>query len=200
MFVSGLTQSAVSPTFERTQIRNASYHPHNFHFQPLCSHDPASFPAPVWIQAQVSLTPKSGFRLSVLYWGQRRPSSLNSSTCVCKFSGYGQNNAFHLYPPCVCVCGWVGGCSITFNSVALQASLSMEFSRQEYWSGLPFPPLGDLSYPGIKPTSLALADVFIITARPGKTIPIEKTVCLVFTPAGWIHSVWLFACIDGSPL
>ena len=31
--------------------------------------------------------------------------------------------------------------------------LSMEFSRQEYWSGLPFPSLGDLSDPGIKPTS-----------------------------------------------
>ena len=35
-----------------------------------------------------------------------------------------------------------------------QASLSMGFSRQEYWSGLPFPPPGDLSDPGIKPVSL----------------------------------------------
>ena len=34
-----------------------------------------------------------------------------------------------------------------------QASLFMEFSRQEYWSGLPFPPLGDLPYPGIEPGS-----------------------------------------------
>ena len=33
--------------------------------------------------------------------------------------------------------------------------LSMEFSRQEYWSGLPFPPLGDLPDPGIEPMSLA---------------------------------------------
>ena len=31
----------------------------------------------------------------------------------------------------------------------------MEFSREEYWSGLPFPTLGDLPKPGIKPTSLA---------------------------------------------
>jgi len=31
----------------------------------------------------------------------------------------------------------------------------MEFSRQEYWSGLPFPPSGDLLDPGIKPESLA---------------------------------------------
>ena len=36
--------------------------------------------------------------------------------------------------------------------VAHQAVLSMEFSRQEYWSGLPFPPPGDLPDPGIEPT------------------------------------------------
>ena len=39
-------------------------------------------------------------------------------------------------------------------TVAHQAPLSMEFSRQEYWSGLPFPSLGDLPNPGIEPTSL----------------------------------------------
>ena len=36
-----------------------------------------------------------------------------------------------------------------------QAPLSMEFSGQEYWSGLPCPPPGDLPNPGIKPTSPA---------------------------------------------
>ena len=39
-------------------------------------------------------------------------------------------------------------------TVARQAPLSMEFSRQEYWSGLPFPPPGDLPHPGIEPASL----------------------------------------------
>ena len=38
-------------------------------------------------------------------------------------------------------------------TVARQAPLSMEFSRQKYWSGLPFPPPGDLPNPGIKPMS-----------------------------------------------
>ena len=38
--------------------------------------------------------------------------------------------------------------------VACQAPLSMEFSRQEYWSGLPFPSPGDLPNPGIEPSSL----------------------------------------------
>ena len=41
-------------------------------------------------------------------------------------------------------------------TVAYEAPLSMEFSRQEYWSGLPFPSPGDLSDPGIKPGSPAL--------------------------------------------
>ena len=35
-----------------------------------------------------------------------------------------------------------------------QASLSMEFSRQDFWNGLPFPPLGDLPNSRIKPVSL----------------------------------------------
>ena len=42
-------------------------------------------------------------------------------------------------------------------TVAHQASLSMEFSRQEYWSGLPCPPPGDLSDPEIKPGSPTLS-------------------------------------------
>ena len=41
-------------------------------------------------------------------------------------------------------------------TVAHQAPLSMEFSRQEYWSGWPFPSTGDLPDPGIKPRSPAL--------------------------------------------
>ena len=44
----------------------------------------------------------------------------------------------------------------TLWTVACQTSLSMRLSRQEYWSGLPFPFPGDLSGPGIKPRSLAL--------------------------------------------
>ena len=43
---------------------------------------------------------------------------------------------------------------VTPWTVAHQAPLSMEFSRQEYWSGLPFPSSRDLPNPGIKPTAL----------------------------------------------
>ena len=43
------------------------------------------------------------------------------------------------------------------------APLSMELSRQEYWSGLPFPSPGDCPNPGIEPVSLALAGIFFTT-------------------------------------
>ena len=47
--------------------------------------------------------------------------------------------------------------------VSHEASLSMEFSRQEYWRGLPFPAPGDLPGPGIEPGSPALqADSFLL--------------------------------------
>ena len=43
---------------------------------------------------------------------------------------------------------------VTLWTVAPQAPLSLGFSRQEYWSGLPFPSPGDLPDPGIEPESL----------------------------------------------
>ena len=57
---------------------------------------------------------------------------------------------------------WTGTC---------QAPLSMEFFRQQYWSGLPFPSSGNLPDPGIEPTSLlspSLACGFFTIASPGK--------------------------------
>ena len=49
-----------------------------------------------------------------------------------------------------------------------QAPLSMGFSRQEYWSGLPFPSPGDLHDPGIKPGSPALQADSLPSKPPGK--------------------------------
>ena len=53
---------------------------------------------------------------------------------------------------------------VTPWTVAHQAPLSMGFSRQEDWSGLPCPSPGDLPDPAIKPTSLALAGGFFTTS------------------------------------
>ena len=68
-------------------------------------------------------------------------------------------------------------CSVVSNSVtpwtvAYQVPLSMEFSRQEYWSGFPFPTPGYLPDPGIEPASLVSPPLagFLTTARPGKPL------------------------------
>ena len=51
---------------------------------------------------------------------------------------------------------------------ACQVPLFMEFSKQEHWSGLPFPFAGDLPNPGIKPQCPALAGRFFTPEPPGK--------------------------------
>ena len=53
-------------------------------------------------------------------------------------------------------------------TVARQAFLSMGFSRQKYWSGLPFPPSGDLSNPGIEPRSPEVQADSLPAEPPGK--------------------------------
>ena len=53
-------------------------------------------------------------------------------------------------------------------TAALQAPLSTGFSKQEYWSGLSFPPLQDLPNPGVEPASPALAGRFFTTEPPGE--------------------------------
>ena len=56
----------------------------------------------------------------------------------------------------------------TLWTVAYQASPSMGFSRQEYWSGLPFPSPGDLPDPGIEPGSPTLEADALTSEPPGK--------------------------------
>ena len=57
---------------------------------------------------------------------------------------------------------------VTPWTVACKAPLFMGFPRQEYWSGLPFPPSGDLPDPGIESSSPASAGIFFTTEPPGK--------------------------------
>ena len=59
---------------------------------------------------------------------------------------------------------------ITTWAAALQAPLSIGFSRQEYWSELPFPSPGDLPNPGIRPASSALQADSLPSEPPGKPI------------------------------
>ena len=66
-----------------------------------------------------------------------------------------------------CSCSVLSNSSVTPWTVAHQAPLSMGFSRQEYWRGLPFPFLGDLPNPGIKLTSPALPVDSLLLSHQG---------------------------------
>ena len=89
-----------------------------------------------------------------------------SSTALCNFSpspSFPSVKQGHVHAKCVSH----GGLGATPWTAARQPSLSMEFSRQEYGSGLPCPPLEDLLNLGINPTSLmspASADRFFTTS------------------------------------
>ena len=65
----------------------------------------------------------------------------------------------------------LGIVTVTPLTVACQASLSLKFSRQEYWSGLPFPSTEELPNPGIEPWS---------AASQGDSLPFELRINDVF--------------------
>ena len=98
--------------------------------------------------------------------------------------------------PCDCIVlsPWEDKSKIFWSGIwECQAPLSMGFSRQEYWSGLPFPSPGDLLDPGIKPrspVSPALADGFVTTSTTWKAhVPLVATVqldSLGLEDRGWV--------------
>ena len=77
---------------------------------------------------------------------------------------------------------------VTPWTVAYKAPLSMEFSRQEYMSGLPFPSPGDLPDPGIKPRSPALQADTLLSEPPGKL----QIICLIPSKRITYFSFFLF--------
>ena len=87
----------------------------------------------------------------------------------------------------------------TVWTIARQAPLFMVLSQQEYWSGLPFPPPGDLPDPGIKPASPALAGGFFTPERPGK--PISKYIWLLrhFPNIKYLDSFHFLILVERPP-
>ena len=87
-----------------------------------------------------------------------------SSVVACQCSSIPTTDSQYLFSCSIAICMLLSACGPCFAQscltlwdpwdwVASQAPLSMGFFRQEYWSGLPFPPPGDLPNPGIKPES-----------------------------------------------
>ena len=65
-------------------------------------------------------------------------------------------------------------------TVDCQAPLSLEFSRQPYWSGLPFPSPGDLPNPKIEPGSTASQADSLPSEPPGKQIIIIPVIIIIY--------------------
>ena len=88
-------------------------------------------------------------------------------------------------------CVWVFA---TPWAIALQAPLSMGFSRQEYWSGLPCPPPGDLPNPGIEPGSSALQANSLPSEQPGKPMDyiLHQYLGENYSSIQSLSHVWLF--------
>ena len=72
-------------------------------------------------------------------------------------------------------------------TVAYQAPPSMGFSRQEYWSGLPFPSPGDLPDPGIEPGPPAFQADALTSESPGKKNGLNKDIVNLLTVAWLCH-------------
>ena len=99
---------------------------------------------------------------------------INSKRMSIKYECIGMHA--HIFPSCnintaLCICANHSVVSNSLRPHGLQpATLLMEFSRQEYWSGLPFPSPGDLPDPGIEPRSPALQADSLPSEPPGKPI------------------------------
>ena len=76
-------------------------------------------------------------------------------------------------------------------TVAHQAPPSMGFSRQEYWSGLPFPSPGDLRDPGIKPRSPALQADVLTSEPPGKPVGVKDSHLIFLSLPFWVDRTLL---------
>ena len=73
-------------------------------------------------------------------------------------------------------------------TIALQIPLFIEFSRQEYWSGLPFPVLGNLPNPGIEPRSPALQADSLLSDPLGK--PLSDLYLIIIQEWKWSWPAW----------
>jgi len=95
------------------------------------------------------------------------------SAPLCNFICVHSSLTLELFPFLAVMNKWSESCSVVSHfatpwTVARQAPLTMGFSRQEHWSGWPFPSPGDLPSPAIKPRSPTLQADSLLSETPGK--------------------------------
>ena len=111
-------------------------------------------------------------------------SEVNRIKCEMFFNKYTRSRKVLMSSLIFNVCTYVKvvSCVQVFATpwtVAHQATLSMGFSRQEYWSGLPFPSPGDLPKPGIEPMSPTLQANSLPSEPPGIACTVLSTLVYV---------------------
>ena len=171
------------PEFAQTHVhlvRNAIQPLHPLSNSPLCSvlRLPFQQRCPSWAHPPVDLTQPNLCATSCPLWTDAARSNLRKQ--MPKWTlGLDHQPADRQWEPNYYVavivlqspsCVWL---FVTPWTVAHQAPLSMRFSRQEYWSGLPFSSPGDLSDQGIEPVPPALVGRFFTTKPPGESIPVD---------------------------
>ena len=100
----------------------------------------------------------------------KRSSNTHFNMCIMLSVNSTSWRYIHIYVYTSCLVTQLCPLFATSQTVVFQAPLSMGFSRQEYWSGLPFPSPGDLLNPGIKHGSPALQVNSLPSEPPGKAL------------------------------
>ena len=120
-----------------------------------------------------------------------------SEVCQCARAPLGLCASSRCMCVCVCVClvecMCAQSCPTLFNSMdcSPQSPLSMGLSRQEYWSGLPFPPPGDLPNPGVEPMSLTSP------ALQAGSLPLAPPVLRSLYVSGGVCGTLPCVCVSG---
>ena len=81
-------------------------------------------------------------------------------------------------------------------TVAYQAPPSMGFSRQEYWSGVPFPSPGDLPDPGIEPGFPAFQEDDLTSEPQGSPVAVQFSKHLLLKRLSFLHCIFLLDSCD----
>ena len=130
---------------------------------------------------------------SLLQLPQLTPSLTRGSVCTHLESSNTSGQEVNIYYQYIYTYVWGGGSHSVLSeslwTAAQQAPLYMESSRQEYWSGLPFPSPWNLPDPGIEPWSPTLKADSLLSESPGK-IHVRVCVCVcVYTGFIWASLV-----------
>ena len=125
-----------------------------------------------------------------------KKKAISLKNCPCFFHYH-----FSSCPSLSCMCAQLCPTLCDPWTVAHQAPLSMEFSREKYWTGLPFPSLVDFPDLGIKPMSLvssAMVGRFFITVPPGKSYPSLGSSTLLEEGSSFLNVLSLFSWLQDS--